>query len=148
MTVAGSMSNDGGVSRPISIAIVALMAATAVTLALASLTHLGNTIPLGVVTLHDPFQGAAIPEAVIAVVMVVGILGVLRGRRPAWPVALATTGFTLAVVILGLAIVLRSSVQRTGDVVYHVSLLTVLVVTLGLLLTSAGRLAFRRRGAG
>jgi len=42
-------------------------------------------------------------------------------------------------VVLGLSIVLSSSAGRSGDIVYHVSLLVLLVLTLVLLLTPAAR---------
>ncbi len=115
------------------------MAAATVTLALASVIHFGNTVPLGVVTIHDPFRGAALPEAIIAVVLGAGLLGVLIRLPVAWWMALATTLLALAGVILGLTIVLLGSAHRTGDIVYHVSLLTLLVVTVVLLVAPAGR---------
>ena len=125
--------------RPTSIAIAILMAAGAATLGLASLTHFGHRIPLGIVTLDDPFRGAALPEAIIGGVMVVGLIGWLSGRRWAWSAALGTTLLALAGVVLGLSIVLSSSAGRSGDIVYHVSLLVLLVLTLVLLLTPAAR---------
>jgi hypothetical protein len=125
--------------RPISIVITGLMAVATLTLALASVIHFGNTVSLGVVTFHDPFRGAALPEAIIAVVLAVGLVSVLLRLPAAWWIALATTVFALAGVILGLSIVLLSSARRSGDIVYHVSLLTVLVITVGVLLTPGAR---------
>ena len=58
----------GSISRVIA----GLMLVEAVTLAIASIVHFGVVIPLGVVTLDDPFAGAKIPEAIIAVVVGVG----------------------------------------------------------------------------
>src|SRR5207253_215078 len=65
-----------------------------------------NSIPLGVVILDDPFHDAAIPEAIIAGVMVVGLIGLLAG---VWWLALVTTLFSAAGTILGLSIVLSSA---------------------------------------
>ncbi|HEX4212294.1 MAG TPA: hypothetical protein VIA06_03070 [Candidatus Dormibacteraeota bacterium] len=122
--------------------IAALMAIAAVTLALASTIHFGVRLGAGQLAIHDPFPGAAIPEAVIAFVVACGALAVI-GRRAAWPVALGTTLFAVAGVLFGLSITLGSA--RTGDVAYHVSVLVVLVVTLCLLVTPAARRALRRR---
>ena len=108
------------------------MTVASVTFVLASLVHFGNRIPLGVVTLDDPFRDAAIPEAIIAAIMAVGLVGLLAGNR--W-LALGATVFATAGTILGLSIVLSSTAGRTGDIAYHVSVLTVLVVTIGLLVT-------------
>ena len=130
--------------RPISILMAVLMAVASVTFIMASFVHFGNTIPLGVVTLNDPFPNAAIPEGIIAAVMVVGVVAVLTR---VWWLALATTVFATAGTILGLSIVLLGFAWRTGDIVYHVSILTVLVVTIGLVITPAARQAFRRQGA-
>ena len=57
-----------------TIAVRGLLVVTSVAFALASLIHFGVTIPLGLVTLADPFPGAAIPEAVIAVALGLGAI--------------------------------------------------------------------------
>jgi hypothetical protein len=119
------------------------MAVAALTLAIASWTHFGNRVPLGPATLYDPFRGAALPEAIIAGVTLLGLVAWL-GRRPwAWGAALAATLVALAGVLLGLSIVLSSAARRPGDIAYHVSLLMVLVVTLILLLSPPARRAGR-----
>ena len=108
------------------------------TLAAASVLHLGVSLSLGSTTVSDLFEGAAIPEAAIAAVVAVGALTVLLRRATAWWVALATTLFAL----LGTAYGLTVTVPRGefGDMVYHLSLLALLVATVGLLLASrAGR---------
>ncbi len=70
----------GSISRVIA----GLMLVEAVTLAIASIVHFGVVIPLGVVTLDDPFAGARIPEAIIAVVVGVAAISLLIRdcRRP------------------------------------------------------------------
>ena len=113
-----------------------LMAVAMLTFIVASAVHFGTTIPLGVVTLDDPFRDAAIPEAIIAGVMVVGLIALLAG---VWWLALVTTLFSAAGTILGLSIVLSSAAGRSGDIAYHVSVLAVLVVTIGLLVTPRAR---------
>jgi hypothetical protein len=117
--------------------IAGLMALAAVTLGVASTIHFG--VRLGMI--HDPFAGAAIPEAVIAFVVACGCVAVIV-RRAAWPVSLGTTLFALVGVLYGLSVTLRG--DRTGDIAYHLSLLVVLVVTLCLLVTPAARGALRR----
>jgi hypothetical protein len=113
-----------------------LMSAAAVTLAAASVLHFGVTIPLGPVTVSDPFKGAAIPEAVIATVVAVGGVSVLARRSASWWPGLGTTLFAL----LGTAYGLTVTVPRgqLGDIVYHLSLLTLLLAAAGLLVASGG----------
>ena len=127
----------------ISKAIAGLMLVEAVTLAIASIVHFGVVIPLGVVTLDDPFAGAKIPEAIIAVVVGVAALSLLTRWAGAWWLALAATIFAIAGVLVGVSIVLSGTVSRTGDLIYHFSLLVALLVTVGLLLTPAARHAIR-----
>lgn len=133
------MPDDGRVERPSSVPIAILMLGAALTLLMASIIHFGATIPLGAVTIDDPFRNAAIPEAIIAAVMTVGLLAFLARRPFSRWLALAATLFALAGVVLGLAIVLFGAARRPGDVVYHVSLLILLLITAGLLLSSAAR---------
>ena len=135
-TQTGGMDfTDSG--RPVARAIGLLMALAAVTLAAASLIHFGVAIPLGVATISDPFAGAAIPEAVLAVVLGAGAVTVLtRAIRP-WPIALGTTLFTLAGTLFGLTITLGRG--EAGDIAYHLTLVAMLVATVVLLVTPAGR---------
>ena len=128
----------------ISKAIAGLMLVEAVTLAIASIVHFGVVIPLGVVTLDDPFAGARIPEAIIAVVVGVAALSLLTRWAGAWWLALAATIFAIAGVLVGVSIVLSGTVSRTGDLIYHLSLLVALLVTVALLFTPAARHAIRR----
>jgi len=113
------------------------MVLAALTLLAASAVHFGLQVPLAVVTVRDPFFGAAIPEAILAVTLGLGAAAVLtRWWRP-WPIGLATTLFTLLVVIYGLTITLRTG--RYGDVAYHLTLLLALLVIIGLLFTRGAR---------
>ncbi len=105
--------------------------------AMASIIHAGVAIPLGVTTLRDPFPGAVVPEAVIAVVVAAGAVAVLTRRPAAWGIALLATLFGLLGTAYGLTVTLGSA--RTGDVAYHVGILVVLAVTLGLLLMPGRR---------
>src|SRR5436309_4308022 len=128
----------------VSTIIAGLMLVEAATLAIASIVHFGVVIPLGVVTLDDPFAGAKIPEAIIAVVVGVAAISLLTRWAGAWWLALGATIFAIAGVLVGVSIVLFGAGSRPGDLVYHFSLLVALLVTVGLLFTPAARQAIRR----
>ena len=123
--------------RPISFAICGLMLLATAAFAIASIVHFGVVIALGPITLDDPFPGAAILEAVIAVVLGIGSASVIARVPARWLVALATTLFALLLTVYGLTITLHSS--RTGDIVYHITILAVSAVIVGLLLLPTGR---------
>jgi hypothetical protein len=114
-----------------------LIAVAAVSFAMASAIHAGTVIPLGVTTVSDPFPGAVIPEAVIAVVVAAGAVAVFTRRPAARGAAVMATLFALLGTAYGLTVTLGSA--RTGDIAYHVGILVVLAVTLGLLLMPGGR---------
>lgn len=120
---------------PVATAIRRLLVVTSVAFALASLVHFGVTIPLGPVTLADPYPGAAIPEAVIAVALGLGAVFVIAGWPGRWRVAFGTSLFALLLTIFGLTITIGSG--RTGDIVYHVTVLVALVVIVALLIGPA-----------
>ncbi len=132
-------------TRPPQIAIViaGLMLVEAVTLAVASIIHFGFAIPLGIVTLNDPFEGARIPEAIIAAVVLAGAISLLTRQRGTWWLALSTTLFAIVGVLVGLRFVLVGTVSRPGDLVYHGSLLVLLLVTVSLLLLPRSRGALK-----
>jgi len=115
-----------------STAAAVLLSAAAVTLTLASTLHLGVAIPLGVTTISDPFAGAAIPEAVIAVVVAAGAMTMLVRLPAARWLAPAATLFALAGTLYGLTVTLRRA--QAGDIAYHVTLLTMLVASAVLLM--------------
>ena len=102
-----------------------LMLIEAVTFAIASILHLG---------ISETFIAAAIPEAIIAVVLAAGALAVMR-RGSRW-LGLATTIFALAGVIIGLSVIIGGYVSRPIDIAYHATILVALVVTVVLLLRS------------
>ena len=104
-----------------------LMLAEAVTFAIASILHFG---------VAESFIGAAIPEAIIAVVLGAGAIAVLRRGAGAWGLGLATTLFALAGVIIGLSVILGERVSRPIDLAYHVTNFVALVVTVILVLRS------------
>ncbi len=122
--------------RRIPVAVGPLLAATAVTFAVVSAIHFGLVIEIGALRVDDPFPGAAIPEAVIAVVLVTGALAVLASWPRAWPMALGSSLFALLLTLFGLTVTIGSS--RTGDVAYHLVVLAALLVIVALLLLPAG----------
>jgi hypothetical protein len=131
--------------RRTRLAIATLMVCETAALTLVSLVHFGVELRLGGMTVHDPFGGAAVPEAIIAAALACGALSVVTRRPAAWRVALGTTVFAVIGFIVGLRFtVLGAPPLRVGDVVYHVTGLTVLLLTTALLLSSAGRCALRR----
>ncbi len=123
-----------------------LMALAAAAFAVASIVHFGVDVPLGVATLSDSFPGAAAPEAVIAAVLAIGATAVLTGRAKSRGIALGATSFALLATGYGLTITLSGG--RTGDVAYHLGIVTVLFVILGLLLVPGGPGARQARNAG
>src|SRR5881409_3134351 len=87
-----------------------LMLAEEVTFAIASILHFG---------VAESFIGAAIPEAIIAVVLGAAAIVVKRRGAGARGLALAATLFALAGVIIGLSVILGGRVSRPIDVAYH-----------------------------
>jgi hypothetical protein len=114
-----------------------LLCGAALTLGFASLLHFGVAIPVGATTISDPFAGAAIPEAVLAVVVAAGAMTLLAGLPVARWLTPATTLLALAGTLYGLTVTLARG--EPGDVVYHLALLTILVVSALLLLLDALR---------
>jgi hypothetical protein len=109
-----------------------LMAFAGAAFAVVSIVHFGVDIPVGFTTISDSFPGAAPPEAVIAAVVAIGATAVLTRRTRSRAIALGTTSFALLGTVYGLHITVNST--RTGDVAYHLSILAILLVILGLLL--------------
>ncbi len=73
-----------------------LMAVAALTLLVASAVHSGLLGPV------DPVEGAALPEAVIGVVLIAGLLGALLWWPRSWSLALGATLFAVVGTLLGL----------------------------------------------
>lgn len=100
-----------------------LLGVEAVGFAAASVIHFG--LPLGPLT--DPFPGARIPEAVIAVLLGAAAVYVLaRGPAGRW-VALTAVLISLLGVGFGLTVTVPAALW--GDVVYHLVAAALLVIT-------------------
>ena len=122
---------DGSVPRPTaSRRMVALMAAIAVTLGLASVLHLSG----GVHGRSAPFNAthAGVAEAVIGIVLAVGAAAVVRFPERARPIALGAVSFATVGFVVGLNFTARGG--HLPDVIYHVALLPVLLGSLVVLL--------------
>lgn len=101
----------------------ALMGFEVATLVVASTLHL-----TGVLNGGKPPHGvnrAGIAEAIIAVALAGGALGLLRGKRP---VAIGTIVFAIAGFGVGLSMTAREGAP--GDVAYHATMLPILFFTL------------------
>lgn len=122
---------------PVSIAIWGLMLVAAVAYATVSIIHSGIVIAIGPITIDDPFPGAVIPEAVIAIAFGIGSLSLLALWPIRWWVALASSLFAFLFTVLGLTITAGSG--RTGDIAYHITVLALSGVIVGLLLLPVGR---------
>jgi hypothetical protein len=108
-----------------------LMLVTALTLFAASAIHSGLLSAL------DPFDAAAVPEAVIGIVLTAGAVGALLWWPRAWPFALGATLFA----VLGTLVGLRFTLPRgePGDIAYHVTLLLMLMLLTVLLVRQRRR---------
>ena len=124
---------------PLATVICGLLGVAAVSFACASAIHMGLAFTLGTVTIADPFPGAAIPEAILALVLGIGAFLVLTRRPGRWAGALAATLFAFLVTVYGLTVTVGGG--RTADIIYHVTVLVLLGITGGLLLLPAGRRA-------
>lgn len=107
-----------------------LMAAAALALFVLSAVHFGLPLPLGALTVRDPFF-TAIPEAVLGAVEAVGAATLAVGLRNARVTASAATLITILGVLVGFGIMVYGG--RLGDIVYHLFLLAGLLVTLVIL---------------
>ena len=101
----------------------ALLGFVALTLAVMSALHLAGVLDDGR-TPFDPDR-AGIAEAVIAVVLAGGAIGLLRGRRR---IALLAVVVALAGFGVGLSMTIRG--HATLDIAYHVAMLPLLLLAL------------------
>jgi hypothetical protein len=121
-------------STRLSTGAAALLSVAALTLAVASLLHFGVAVRIGATTIGDPFALAAVPEAVLAVVVGAGAATLLARLAVARWLAPAATLLALAGTLYGLTVTLRRG--EPGDIAYHLALLTVLLASAVLLLVA------------
>jgi len=114
-----------------------VIAVASLTLFGASAIHFGLTVPPGAVTISAPIRGTAVPEVILGVVLASDSAAAVIRHRHGRAIALGSAAFTLLVVLYRLSITLRSG--RHGDVAYHLTLVQVLLIAIGLLLIARGR---------
>jgi hypothetical protein len=102
-----------------------LMAIDAATLFIASAIHFGIFGPI------DPFEAAALPEALIGSVLAFGLIGAIFWWPSSWPAALGATLFAVVGTLVGLRFTLPRG--ELGDIVYHLGLLATLLMLLVML---------------
>lgn len=108
--------------------------AEAATFGVASYLHRDGHIALGFATVTgEHFPKAALPEAIIGVVLAVAGAVVLAVPGRARAVAATATGFAILGVIVGLTVVLGSTRFGIADVGYHAGILAVLLGSMYLL---------------
>lgn len=100
-----------------------LLGAGAVGFAVASTIHFGVRVG----PLADPFPGARIPEAVLAVLLGAAAVCVVAGGRAARWLALAAVVVSLLGVGFGLTVTVPAALW--GDIAYHVAAAVLLVIT-------------------
>jgi hypothetical protein len=124
-----------------------LMALAAVTFGIASTLHFDVHITIGSLVIQgESFRGAAIPEAVIGVVVAAGTIAWMSRTHTGAILALSATVFAILGVFIGLyEVTLGGAIRSPADVVYHVCVLALLLVVLYGISTTfrASRLANR-----
>ena len=127
-----------GRRRPIMVGVVVLLAVEAVAFALVSLIHFHLVaFAIGPIVVDDPFPGAAWPEGIIAAILAAAAAALAARATSGWAMALGASLFATALTAFGLTITVAAG--RSGDVVFHVSILAALVVTVALLVAPGTR---------
>jgi hypothetical protein len=123
-----------------------LSAFEAASFAVASALHFGLHLALGFTEVRgEPFLRAAIPEGIIAAALAGGTVVVIVAPHRSWMTAVTVHAFAAAGVMVGIGTILGGvGPQARPDIVYHVTILLVLLGALGFLLTAPARTALRR----
>jgi hypothetical protein len=113
-----------------------------------ALLHLGVRIPLGAGVLAEPtILPAAIVESLCGLALSFGTFAVFARSNRGWTAVFAAHAFALGGVLLGvIALALGAGPSTDLNTIYHRFMLLGLAAVLSLLLTPAGRTAFRRVG--
>lgn len=120
--------------------IAALMAFEAATLAVFSVLHLAGAIRPGSGASNG--YGAGVAEAIIAIVLVLGLRALVRSPARGRLTALGAAGFAILGFIVGLTFTVDGG--PTVDLVYHVTMFPLLVATALMLARGAGEAALGR----
>ena len=108
------------------------MFAMVATLAVASAIHFG----VKAFGIDDSFPDAALPEAIIAAVVLLAALAAAVHLPHDWGLAVTATGFAIFGFVVGLRFTLFGRTVVAGDVAYHLAGLAALLVAMALLLAS------------
>lgn len=130
-------------------ALGALVVVNAVAFLAASVIHFGIPIPLGVATLSDVvLLPAGIAEGAIGVAFAVAAAAMFARWTWAWNGTVAAHLFGIVGVFIGLGVSLSDSGDSSrANFLFHLTILPILVVGLGLVLTRSGRAALGRNAA-
>jgi hypothetical protein len=112
-----------------------LMGVQAASLAVMSFLHLHGDLRDGALPFRSGEAGVA--EAVICAVLLGAVVAMWRLPRHARPIALAAVGFAIAGFLVGITITISGG--ATVDIVYHSTVLPVLVATMVLAARRPGR---------
>jgi len=140
------IESTGDPGSAMKIAVGILSAVYAVTFFCGALLHLGVRIPLGAAVLAEPtILPAAIVESLCGLALSFGAFAVFARWNRAWTAVFAAHAFAFGGVLLGVtALALGADPSTDLNTMYHRVMLVGLVAVLALLLTPAGRAAFRR----
>jgi len=130
----------------VATAVGILSALYSVTFFFGALLHLGLRIPLGFTVLSEPgIVPATVVESLCGIVLAVAAFAMLTRKSWAWSAAFAAHAFSLGGVLLGMgALAVGAGPSTELNAIYHRVMLVALVAVLALLLSPAGRTAFRR----
>ena len=143
MTVDLGLTPASGKRAHVDRRIGKLMGFVAATLVVGSFVHLAGYTPGGTKAPFDPSH-AGIAEAIIGVVLASGAIAVVRGSNRARMAAIVTTSFAILGFLVGLNMTVRGG--DLADVIYHVVMLPVLIVTLILLVRTPREPVAAERG--
>jgi hypothetical protein len=140
------IESTGDPRSGMKIAVGILSAVYAVTFFCGALLHLGVRLPLGAAVLAEStILPAAIVESLCGLALSFGAFAVFARWNRAWSTVFAAHACALGGVLLGVsALALGAGPSTDLNTMYHRVMLVGLVAVLVLLLTPAGRAAFRR----
>ena len=129
----------------VTTAVGILSAVYAVTFFIGALLHLGWRIPLGFTVLSEPrILPATVVEGLCGLALAVAASAVLTRMSWAWTAAFAAHTFALGGVLLGItALAIGAGPSTELNTIYHRVMVVAIVAVLALLLSPAGRTAFR-----
>jgi hypothetical protein len=129
----------------VATAVGVLSAIYAATFFCGALLHAGVQIPLGLVVLAEPtIIPATIVEGLCGLALAVAAFAVFTYKSSAWTAAFAAHAFALGGVLLGItALAIGAGPSTELNTIYHRVMVVALVAVLALLLSPAGRTAFR-----